>query len=165
MFIPKVIKSVFHEDIIYLIRKEIEYLKTRQDPKIDVDETVFHRLGKHNDPFFKELHHMITPRVSEMIGEAVKPSYVFTSMYFTGRGFCPVHTDRPQCKYTLDLCVNQNEPWAINIAGANYFLNPNDAMLYSGTDHVHYREKIQPNNYCDLVFFHFVPLDFQGKLD
>jgi hypothetical protein len=161
---PQVKEKVFHEDIMYLIRREISFLKSGEDSSVEVDE-VFNRIGKHNDAFFKELHNMITDRVSMWLGVNVKPSYNYTSMYFTGKGICPIHTDREQCVYTLDLCVNQNEPWAINIAGADYVLEEGDAMLYSGTNHVHYRKKIQENNYCDLVFFHFVPVDFTGKLD
>jgi hypothetical protein len=164
MLIPRHLKQVFHEDIIYLIRKEIEYLKSGAEG-VEQDNTEFRRLYQHNNPFFKELHYMITDRVSTMLGIKVKPSYCFTSMYFVGEGFCPEHVDRPQCKYTLDICINQNYPWPIKIAGREYSLECNDAMLYSGTDHIHSRNLIQPDNYCDLVFFHFVPLDFKGPLD
>jgi hypothetical protein len=164
MFIPRIAENFFHEDIMYLIKKEIEHLKTltAQDG-IELDEN-FQRIGFPNDPFLRELHHMITGRFSMMIGENVQPSYCYTSMYFKGKGICPEHTDRPQCVYTLDLCVNQNEPWPINVAGADYILNEGDALIYSGTGHRHYRERIQPDNYCDLLFFHFVPLDFKGPL-
>lgn len=163
MIQPQLKEKVLHDDILYLIKKEIEYLKSGNE-QLEVD-TLFNRWGKHNDPFFIALHIMITDRVSEWLGVKVKPSYNYTSMYFPGEGICPVHTDRPQCEYTLDLCVNQNEQWPINIAGVDYLLGEGDAMLYSGTNHVHYRNKIQLGNYCDLVFFHFVPVDFNGPLD
>jgi hypothetical protein len=164
MFIPRVEENFFHDDIMYLIRKEISHLKTltTQDG-IEVDEN-FQRAGFYNDPFFKELHHMIVDRFSTIIGENVRPSYCYTSMYFKGKGVCPEHVDRPQCAYTLDLCVNQNEAWPINVAGSNYILNQGDCLIYSGTEHIHYRERIQPDNYCDLIFFHFVPLDFIGPV-
>lgn len=165
MIEPQLIPQVFHKDLMYLIRKEIEYLKSGEADGVEIDEKIFYRFGKHNDPFFKQIHEMITGRVSNWLGVPVKPSYCYTSMYIPGEGICPVHVDRPQCEYTLDLCVNQNEPWPINIAGKEYILGRGDAMLYSGTNHVHYRDKIQPDNFCDLVFFHFVPVDFTGPLD
>jgi hypothetical protein len=43
-------------------------------------------------------------------------------------------------------------------------LEPNDAVLYSGTHQWHYRPKVLSGT-ADLVFFHFVPADFQGPLD
>jgi hypothetical protein len=165
MLIPQVHKQVFHEDIMYLIRKEIAFLKSGKDSKVGVDDKEFFRLYHHNDPFFKQIHHMITDRVSALVGEAIRPSYCFTSMYFVGQGQCPEHVDRPQCKYTLDLCVNQNEPWPIKVAGRDYLLNEGDALVFSGTDHIHSRPPMQPNNYCDLVFFHFVPIGFTGDLN
>jgi hypothetical protein len=164
--IPTVKKQVFHEDLLYLIRKEIEYLKTRQDPEVHEDNEDFYRLYRHNDPFFKEVHHMIAERFSQWVGEKVKPSYCFASMYKPGEGKVKKHTDRPQCKYTLDICINQNYPWAINVAGANYMLEAGDALVFSGTDHVHYRpDRLNADNYCDLIFFHFVPVNFEGRLD
>jgi len=165
MLIPKLKNKVFHEDLLFLIKKQIEWLKSGEDPRVAVDDNTFKRLYKHNDEFFSTIHYMIADRVSAWIGVKVKPSYCFTSMYFKGQGFCPEHVDRPQCKYTLDLCVNQNMPWPIKIAGREYIMDMGDAMLYSGTDHVHSRQPIQPDNYCDLVFFHFVPVDFKGDLD
>ena len=43
-------------------------------------------------------------------------------------------------------------------------LQPNDAVLYSGTHQWHYRDRIKAGT-ADLVFFHFVPKDFDGPLD
>jgi hypothetical protein len=43
-------------------------------------------------------------------------------------------------------------------------LEPNDAVLYSGTHQWHYRpERLKGR--ADLVFFHFVPADFDGPLN
>ena len=43
-------------------------------------------------------------------------------------------------------------------------IRPNDAVCYSGTHQWHYRsEKLKGT--ADLVFFHFVPEDFDGQLD
>lgn len=43
-------------------------------------------------------------------------------------------------------------------------LNPNDAVLYSGTHQWHYRPH-RLKGTADLAFFHFVPEDFNGPLD
>ena len=161
---PELRKNFFHEDIMFLIRREISWLKSGHAEGVMQDLEVFKRLEQHSNPFFGVLHEMITPRVSELLGVQVKPSYNFTSMYYTGEGICPPHKDRDPCKFTVDLCVNQNENWGIIVEGEEFMLDEGDVLLYSGTDHLHKREKIQPTNYCDLVFFHFVPVDYEGQL-
>jgi hypothetical protein len=43
-------------------------------------------------------------------------------------------------------------------------LQPNEAVCYSGTNSWHYRpERLRGT--ADLVFFHFVPIDFDGPLN
>ena len=169
-------EKLFHEDLVYLIKKNINYIKSSKNKMYDYE---FNRYYVHNDPFFVELHHMIADRFGRWVGEKVKPSYVFGSFYLDN-GICPPHVDRHQCKYTLDYCVSQNEPWEIFVNDQDdphkssredlmnnakpYLLNENDGLILSGTDYWHYRNKIQKNNFCDLLFFHFVGEDFQGNL-
>jgi len=43
-------------------------------------------------------------------------------------------------------------------------MQPNDAVLYSGTHQWHYRDRI-PSGTADLAFFHFVAEGFNGPLD
>lgn len=163
---PYSVHEFFNEDVLFLIRKEIAWLKSGNAPGVDQDLDQFKRLEQHNNPFFKTLHEMLALRQKDYwFGEKIKPSYCFVSMYYTGEGICPPHVDRPQCKYTIGLCVNQREIWPINIDGIEFNLTEGQAVLYSGTDHLHYRDRIQPTNYCDMVFFHFVPEAFEGTLD
>jgi hypothetical protein len=42
-------------------------------------------------------------------------------------------------------------------------MEPNDAVLYSGTHSWHYRDRL-PSGTADLVFFHFVGVGFDGYL-
>ena len=43
-------------------------------------------------------------------------------------------------------------------------MQPNDAVLYSGTHQWHYRDRIKSGT-ADLAFFHFVPEAFDGPLN
>lgn len=76
----------------------------------------FGRRYAHNVGFFVNIHHQLTDYASELFGEKVKPSYVFLSLYDKG-GQCPLHIDRPQCRYTIDYLIRQEqaEPWPICI--------------------------------------------------
>jgi hypothetical protein len=122
------------------------------------------RWGTHNDPLLVEMHEKLVPIASEIFKEPVKKSYVYLSMY-GDQGIVQKHTDRPMCKYTIDLCIDQGQPWELFVNGKPYLLNEGDALCYSGTDSPHYRNKIQEGNFANLAFFHFVPVDYEGGLD
>lgn len=164
---PFVIRNFYSSDLLELLQLQVDILKNTRDPSIDVDRSLFFRRGVHNPGMFKALHNSRTmaQKVVGIFPEKVKPSYVYVSMYEDPRSICPLHTDRPQCKYTIDLCISQGEPWEIFVNDVAYLLNPGDALCYSGTDHPHYRNKIKEGNFCNLAFFHFVPENFTGGLD
>ena len=193
---PVVAKQLFdtntHEAIKRFLDERIPMMS------VGVDNESFVRHHAHNVPFFVAIHKQLTNFACEQFGEAVKPSYSFLSMY-KDNGICPLHIDRPQCRYTIDYLIRQDqqEPWPIKIgdhmsdeerdrlmeanqshptedeeiekriAMENWhtvMLEPNDAVMYSGTHSWHYR----PNRLAgsaDLVFFHFVPEAFDGPLN
>ncbi|MCJ7670533.1 MAG: hypothetical protein MUP67_00585 [Acidimicrobiia bacterium] len=146
----------------------------------------FGRFVVHNHPYFEELQESIVELVSEAAGEPVEASYTFLSLY-DRLGVCPVHLDSPEAKWTLDLCIDQSVPWPIQVSQvidwpedfrhdgddwqefikqdpqhhfSPYFLEPGSAVLFSGSSQWHYRD-VQPgrsdDDFCHLLFFHFVP--------
>ncbi len=119
--------------------------------------------------------------------EQLKPSCSLASLYDVGKGNCSYHIDRPPCYRTIDLCVNQVRPWSIYVThehtdldipkqdyftkkdffldhGVEYILEPGDALFYSGTQFPHWRSKMEEDNFCHMVLFHFVPEDYMGEL-
>ena len=145
----------------------------------------FGRFVVHDYEYFTQLHQRIAPVVSELVGELVEPSYNFLSLY-NNLGICRVHMDAPYAKYTLDVCINQSHPWpiyfsqvqewpeqfvdrsdweqAIVMDRANIFtamdLSPRQAVIFSGSSQWHHRQRIPQqsvNNFCHLLFFHFIP--------
>jgi hypothetical protein len=129
-----------------------------------IHDREFNRHHINDHPSLVEAHKLLVPILSKLIGRQVKKSYCFLSIY-RDNGICPVHVDRPQCKYTIDLCVSQQQPWPIYVDDVAYVLQEGQALVYSGTDSPHYRHEIQPGNHCTLVFFHFVDVDFEGTLE
>ncbi len=156
---PVLIRDFFSAEEIQLMRLQLETFKGPAGASLRVreDRELFFRKGAHNPPFFTNIHLMLVDRAGTIFGNAVKPSYVFVSMYDDERSVCPVHIDNADCRFTIDVCLNQKSVWPLFINDQPYELNPGDAVCYSGTHQPHYREKIQPGNFCDLVFFHFVP--------
>lgn len=140
----------------------------------------------HNLPELVEIQKELAARVSEEVNEQVEPSYNFLSLY-KNVGFLAPHLDAPLAKWTLDLCLEQSAPWPVyfsqvvpwpeacrygkenwmneikndtELRFTPHILNPGDAVIFSGSSQWHYREpipQIQRENFCHLVFFHFIP--------
>ncbi len=124
-----------------------------------------HRRVRHNDPIARLLYDALTRPVEGVVGRVVKPSYVFLACYEEG-GRVPPHRDREQCRYTLDLCVTQEGPaWPLHVEGAPYFLAPNEALVYRGSELTHHREEKPSGTLAHLAFFHFVDVEYEGPLD
>lgn len=193
---PIIARKLFEDDAHQKIKDYVNTIIPMLPVSVDDNEFVRHYM--HNPGFFVNIHHQLTDFASEQFGVRVKPSYCFLSMYKES-GICPLHIDRPQCRYTIDylIQITQDQPWPILIADemtdekrASYGdseeghpkgreainqrisaenwhrvdLEENDAVLYSGTNSWHYRpERLQAT--ADLIFFHFVPEDFDGSLD
>ena len=137
------------------------------DEKAEV-ENKFNRWYWHNAPLMVSLHHdaAFLKLVSDICGQKLKPTYNFLSMYGP-EGVCPLHTDRPQCQFTVDLCVDQDSTWPIYVDDKPYLLEPGQALIYSGTGQPHYRKPMAEDSkakFCNLVFFHFAPTNWIGSL-
>lgn len=142
------------------------YMRERaRTPYMTVD-TQSHRLARHNDPLAVLLHGQLTPSVQEELGVPIKPSYSFMASYLDGAVLKP-HTDREQCKYTLDLCVEDSGgggPWPLYVSDQEVLLESGDAVLYLGCEQAHYRNRKPDGKVANLIFFHFVDADFAGDL-
>lgn len=141
----------------------------------------FGRLILHDHPFFSSLQENLTDDVSQMFGEAVEPSYNFLSFY-NNLGVCHPHMDAPLAKWTVDICLEQSEPWPLYISDVmpwspasqtydteeikrtekfqEYVLEPGQALLFGGSAQWHYRNRIgrtHEKNFCTLIFLHYIP--------
>lgn len=169
-FEPLQVQNVLSDDLLKVLQAECDYFRRTNQGEWDLK--TFNRLCLHNPITLKAIHHaVILPLAEKALGRKLMPSYCFLSMYKED-GRCPPHFDRPQCRYTVDLCVNQKRYWDFfanteNGAETKEFrLGVNDAAILSGTRHFHWREDMQAElmNFCDMAFFHFVDADFIGDL-
>ena len=169
-------------------RKELQSI-IRSIPKEKFEMHELQRFGRfvvHDFPHFTDLQNDLVGKVSDLVGEPVEPSYNFLSMY-TKMGKCEPHLDAPFAKFTLDVCIDQSDPWPIHFSeiipwpddggslgenwqteiksytGLNFkaeTIMPGDAILFSGSSQWHYRDPLPAkgsNSFCDLLFFHFIP--------
>jgi hypothetical protein len=132
------------------------------------------RYAAHNERVARHFHIGLTETVSAVVGEPVKPSYVYFASYRSGAQL-PRHTDRPQCEFSLSLLVDYSpEPeieslWPLHLTTsfgcAVVYQAIGDALLYRGTRLPHERRPLPDNALSTSIFFHYVRRDFEGPLD
>jgi hypothetical protein len=138
------------------------------------DNQCEHRFVAHNDPAARLFHHQLTPAVSWLVGEPVKPSYSYLVAYQPGATL-PVHRDRAQCTYSLSVCLDYSPeppdqtPWPLLVrlrrGEVAVFQAIGDAVLYRGRDLAHGRSLIPANHSAVSMLLHYVAVDFDGPLD
>ena len=161
---PIILDNVFndetYDDLLQYVRDENNFKNFKFSQEKD-----FHYNYIQNNVFINTLHNNLIEKANKIFKEKVKPSYNQLTFY-NHMGTCPMHVDRKQCKYTIDLLVDQeipSKPWPIWIDDKSYNMKPNQAVCYSGTDSIHWRKRIN-QQWASLIFFHFVPINFEGSL-
>ncbi len=138
------------------------------------DEQSSRRYVAHNESVARFFHHQIAKAVSAIVGEEVKPSYVYFGSYLSGAEL-KKHTDRQQCEFSVTLCLDFSpEPdlatsWPIRVDTAEgpvkVYQALGDGLVYRGTKVPHYRHVLAEGYTLTSIFFHYVPADFLGSLD
>jgi hypothetical protein len=132
------------------------------------------RYAIHNDPVARFFHHQISRTLSEVAGEPLQPSYVYTASYLSGSAL-KKHTDREQCEFSITLCLDFSPepalatPWPIHLetlAGTvTVYQALGDGLAYRGTQLPHYRRTLGAGETSTSIFFHYVAADFVGSLN
>jgi hypothetical protein len=173
---PILIKNLFSGERLAYLQQQV--LELKKSPDLKLDDHTYHRHHISDPLEFKRIHFLEIMEIARHhFEEELYPSYCFLSFYLEGKGRCPAHFDRPQCYRTVDVCLNQRAKWALHVSpvfeqnpplgqfevtpemrrtAIAYYLEPGDALLYSGVHQYHWRDQIAEDNFCDLVFFHFV---------
>lgn len=141
------------------------YVRQIASSALTISEAWGRRIS-HNDPYAVLIHRQLEELVSRAVGRRVKASYAFVASYQDGAEV-PRHRDREQCRYTLDLCLEDrggDADWPLWIEGTPWVLRENEAILYRGTEQIHWRDRKPDGKVANLVFFHFVDEDFAGDL-
>lgn len=76
----------------------------------------------------------------------------------------PPHSDEGfrEPRLTFDIQLKSNRDWAIVVEGRSYLLKDNEALTFSGTHQIHWREQatFQGDDFMDMVFAHFSRADY-----
>ena len=137
------------------------------------------RYAAYNEPVARFFHHAIADVLGEVVGEPIKPSYVYFASYKAGAEL-KKHTDRAQCEFSVTLCLDfspepkHESPWPIRLdtkmdtktsGSIAVYQALGDGLAYRGTQVPHYRDKLGEGQTSTSIFFHYVPADFAGSLE
>jgi len=149
----------------YLIRTGVLTLGDHQSSR---------RYVAHNESVARFFHHQLTSTVAAIVGEPVKPSYLYMASYQGGADL-KKHTDREQCEFSITLCLDYSpEPrretrWPIHLhtpsGRVTVFQAIGDGLLYRGCELPHSRDPLPQPDTSTSIFFHYVRQDFSGSLD
>jgi len=132
------------------------------------------RYVANNESVARFFHHQLTTTVSAVAGQPVKPSYAYFASYLSGAELVK-HTDRPQCEFSITLCLDFSpEPacetsWPIRLETPRgevaVYQALGDGLVYRGPRVPHYRTRLPEGRTSTSIFFHYVAADFKGPLD
>jgi hypothetical protein len=132
------------------------------------------RYVAYNEPAARFFHQRIAATLSAVAGEPLKPSYVYMASYLGGAEL-EKHTDRPQCEFSVTLCLDFSPepeletPWPIELdtpdGTVKVYQALGDGLAYRGTRLPHYRGVLGQGQTSTSIFFHYVPESFSGSLD
>jgi hypothetical protein len=129
------------------------------------------RYVAYKEPLLSFLQQCLTPLITQIVGEPVKPSYCYLGAYVPGAKL-EIHTDRPQCEYSLSLLLDfqGHQPWPLKARAAKaadtlvFTQQPGDAVMYRGTRLPHFRDELPDGCRSTSVFLHYVGAQYTGDL-
>lgn len=92
-----------------------------------------------------EIKNKIESIATKHIGEEMTLENFSIARYSPEYGYevklFPHYDTRPVEMFVLDIQLKTNEDWGIIVEGKQYNINDNDALLFSGTQQMHWRER------------------------
>ena len=172
-FNPVTIENVLIPETLAICQEY--YSKNIQDKVYALGDKQSQRFKSNNEPLSRILHYEVLPLIEKVVGKSLRPSYTYLSAYVKGSDL-PAHTDRADCEYTVSFLINkpENSKWPIYLhkvkqpvkyKGRADFTpskdecfeidcNAGGLMMFSGTDHVHFREEL-PDDFYHIVLLHY----------
>ena len=167
------LSSLIHPFHVAALRRYYRYLIRTGSIHLGDGQSA-RRYVAYNEPVARFFHFCLTPTLSALAGEQLKPSYVYMASYRSGAEL-KKHTDREQCEFSITLCLDFSPepmlatPWPILLdtprGRVTVYQALGDGLAYRGTRLPHYRDTLARGRTSTSIFFHYVLADFAGSLD
>ena len=156
VIIPKLIPTEFCQFFTHVLLRQQYLEESKGDVQVPNAAAI---ISKNDGLIFETLQERLWPRIENIVGEELLPTYSYARLYSNGNEL-KVHTDRPACEIsvTIQLGRSHHYAWPIYMGGQRFDLAEGDAVIYKGCDIDHWREKCNgpENYYSGQVFIHFV---------
>jgi prolyl 4-hydroxylase len=168
-----IVNNVLEPSVLEVFKKY--YKRTIDSETWVLGDRQSNRYKAHNEPMSRFLHYECLPLIERIVGKKMKPTYTYLSAYVKGADL-PQHTDRPECEYTVSFVVDKPEGsnWNIYVHKpqqpvkhkGRYDEKPpieecdavdcdaGGLMMFQGTDHIHFREKLE-HEYYNVLLLHY----------
>jgi prolyl 4-hydroxylase len=168
-----IVNNVLEPSVLEVFKKY--YRRTIDNKTWVLGDRQSNRYKAHNEPMSRFLHYECLPLIETIVGKKMKPTYTYLSAYVKGADL-PQHTDRPECEYTVSFVVDKPEgsEWNIYLHKpqqpvkykGRYDKKPpieeceavdcdaGGLMMFQGTDHIHFREKLE-HEYYNVLLLHY----------
>lgn len=164
-----IIRKFLSEDAVeilknaFLIQRDNDYyLKASADATNNTfgDCQIPESYAAYSSLCFESLLLSSTPKIEICTGKSLYPTYSYARIYNNGAELVP-HLDRPSCEISATICISKtiNYPicFAYDSKKIEVELEPGDAIIYSGCDLIHWREKYNGEDGGHMqVFIHYV---------
>lgn len=169
----QIVENVIDKQLLSLLKN---YYKDTIDCNTwELGDRQSNRYKSHNEPMSRFLHYELLPLIEKIVDKSLKPTYSYLSAYVKGAEL-PPHTDRKDCEYTVSFVIDKPEGanWNIYVhkpqQSIKYKGRYNEKpplieceyvdceagglMLFQGTDHIHFREKLE-YDYYNILLLHY----------
>jgi hypothetical protein len=158
----KLFKNIVYKDVF--TNKEIEDLY--QTININQKEKTSTTAIYAQKIWFNQLPESVISKINsiakEIYDEPVKLQEISFARYSKQYGDLPIltpHFDNAFStpRVTIDIQVKSNIDWAIIVDNKSFTLKDNEALTFSGTNQIHWREykKFKDDDFIEMIFAHF----------
>lgn len=157
---PQIVPDLFSASDLAALRASFAAV----DPSVMSFEPTMgrHLLSDSNSPALAESMASLVPAARQIFeSETLVPTYALFARYEGPEAKLPRHKDSNACTYTIDLCLEQREPWDLWVIDQPYTLLEGQALAFYGTAQEHWRGAFPApaTNHVSMIFYHFVEPD------
>jgi hypothetical protein len=133
------------------------------------------RYVAHNSSIARFYQDLMLPSIARLAGQELRSTFNYVASYSPGADL-PLHTDRPQCDYTISMFLGQSlkssSKWTLEVENLDaastfetYVCEPGEAIIFRGPLVRHGRPPWRGPGLYNLVLWHYVDATFSGELD
>lgn len=157
MIIKNLIPKEFCQFFTHVLLRKVDLQTVNNDDQVTDSLTI-----SDHDMMFETLHERLWPRIEQVVGKKLIPTYAYARLYQNGN-VLEKHTDREACEVSVTLQLGRSHHYAypIYVEGTRVDLQEGDGILYHGIEQEHWRDECQgPDGYYSgQLFLHFVYAD------